>query len=103
MNPSARLQVSAYVQEHRGREGLSEFDGERSRLSAGESIHVPRGVIHSSANVGEQSGRRVVLFSPAGMERFFQEAGVLAADSDIDLGAALASAVSHGWEFIADP
>ncbi len=81
---------------------VMELDGERSRLSAGESIHVPRGVIHSGANVGEHPGRRVVLFSPAGMERFFQEAGVPAADSDIDLGAALASAVSHGWEFISD-
>jgi quercetin dioxygenase-like cupin family protein len=81
---------------------VMELDGQRSRLSAGESVHVPRGVIHSGANVGEHPGRRVVLFSPAGMERFFQEAGVPAADRDIDLGAALSSAVSHGWEFISD-
>jgi quercetin dioxygenase-like cupin family protein len=81
---------------------VMELDGERSRLSAGETIHVPRGVIHSGANVGEHARRRVVLFSPAGMERFFQEAGVPTADSEIDLGAALASAVSHGWGFISD-
>ena len=60
------------------------------------------GVVHSSANVGEQPGRRVVLFSPAGMERFFREVGVPTADSPIDLGTALASAVSHGWEFVAE-
>jgi quercetin dioxygenase-like cupin family protein len=77
-------------------------DGTRSRLSAGESIHVPRGVVHASANVGERPGRRVVLFSPAGMERFFIEVG--AADeggADPDVAAAVAAAVRHGWEFVA--
>jgi quercetin dioxygenase-like cupin family protein len=81
---------------------VMELDGERSRLSAGESIHVPRGVIHSGANVGEHPGRRVVLFSPAGMERFFQEVGVPTADREVDLGAALASAVRYGWEFVTE-
>src|SRR5271154_2370727 len=52
-----------------------EVDGQRLRLSAGETVHVPRGVIHSGANVGQQAGHRVLLFSPAGMERFFLEAG----------------------------
>jgi quercetin dioxygenase-like cupin family protein len=79
---------------------VMELDGERSVLSAGETIHVPLGAIHSSANVGEHPGRRVVLFSPAGMERFYQAAGVPTVDSEIDLSAALASAVSYGWEFI---
>ena len=81
---------------------VMELDGERSRLSAGETIHVPRGVVHSSANVGEHPGRRIVMFSPAGMECFFQEAGMPTADGEIDLAAALASAVSHGWEFITE-
>ncbi len=82
-------------------EFVIELDGESLRLSAGQTVHVPRGVVHSSANVGERAGRRVVLFSPAGMERFFEEAGVATADSEIDLSAALVSAVKHGWEFIA--
>lgn len=77
-----------------------EIDGERSRLCAGETVHIPMRAIHSSANVGERVGRRVVLFSPAGMERFFQEAGMSSADAAIDPGAALASAIRHGWEFI---
>jgi quercetin dioxygenase-like cupin family protein len=78
------------------------IDGEPSCLSAGETVHVPTGAIHSSANVGERPGRRVVLFSPAGMERFFLEAGVPTAECEIDLRAALASAVRHGWEFVAE-
>jgi quercetin dioxygenase-like cupin family protein len=79
------------------------LDGRRSRLSAGETMHVPRGVVHSGGNVGERTGRRVVLFSPAGIERFFLEVGVPAPDADIDLAAALSSATRHGWEFVAGP
>jgi quercetin dioxygenase-like cupin family protein len=78
-----------------------EIDGTRARLSAGQTVHVPRGVIHSGANIGQGPGRRVVLFSPAGMERFFLEAGAPTPETDIDLAAALASATRHGWEFVA--
>ena len=74
--------------------------GERSRLVAGQSIHVPRGVVHAGANVGERTGRRVVLFSPAGMERFFLEAGAPAPDADVEVAAVLAAATRHGWEFV---
>ncbi len=71
------------------------------KLSAGETIHIPRGVMHASANVGAGEGRRVVIFSPAGLERFFLEAGAPAADQEVDGAAALASALRHGWEFAA--
>jgi quercetin dioxygenase-like cupin family protein len=75
------------------------IDGVRSRLSAGETVHIPRGVMHSGANVGARAGRRVLVFSPAGMERFFLEAGARTPDGEIDLAALLACASSHGWEF----
>ncbi|HMJ04369.1 MAG TPA: cupin domain-containing protein [Conexibacter sp.] len=77
-----------------------EVAGTRTLLRAGESIHVPRGVVHAGANVGATSGRRIVLFSPAGMEAFFREAGAASAGAEADLPAALASAVRHGWEFV---
>jgi hypothetical protein len=71
------------------------------RASAGETIHIPRGVIHSGRNVGTDTGRRVLLFSPAGMEHFFLEAGACSPDGGIDPAATIASATRHGWEFIA--
>ncbi len=82
-------------------EGEFELDvgGVRSRLSAGETIHVPRGVMHAGVNVGERPGRRVLLFSPAGLERFFLEAGAPTAGRELDGAAVLASATRHGWEF----
>lgn len=76
-----------------------EVDGTRSHLSAGDTIHIPQGVIHSSSNDGQQLGRRVVLFSPAGMERFFIDAGT-PTPGTIDRASAVAIARRHGWEFI---
>jgi quercetin dioxygenase-like cupin family protein len=77
-----------------------ELEGARTRLAAGETIHVPQGAVHSGGNVGDVVGRRIVIFSPAGMERFFLEAGQPRADSEPDRAAVLASATRHGWEFL---
>ena len=84
-------------------EGEFEMDvnDERTHLSAGQTIHVPPGVIHSGSNIGQQPGRRVVIFSPAGMERFFLETGTSTPDAEVDLAVVIASATRHGWEFIA--
>ena len=76
-----------------------EVGGVRSRLEAGQTIHIPRGVVHAGSNVGDGTGRRVVLFSPAGMEGFFLETGASSPDAEVDLAAALESATRHGWEF----
>lgn len=78
-----------------------DVDGTRTQLSAGETVHIPRGVIHSGANIGRGPGQRLLLFTPAGMERFFLEAGASAPDGEIDPAATLAAAVRHGWEFTA--
>jgi quercetin dioxygenase-like cupin family protein len=79
------------------------IDGQLSRLVAGETVHVPADVVHSGGNVGAIPGRRVVIFSPAGMENFFLEAGARAKDAEVDLGSVLASADRNGWEFVSGP
>lgn len=83
-------------------EGNFEMDvgGHRTELSAGQTMHIPRGVVHSGGNIGEEPGRRIVLFSPAGMEEFFLETGASSPDAEVDLPGALASAARHGWEFV---
>jgi len=80
-----------------------EVDGKRTRAAAGQTVHVPRGATHSGANVGERPGRRIVMFSPGGLERFFLEAGAKAPDTGVDLAAVLDAADRHGWEFVAQP
>lgn len=74
-------------------------DGHRLRIGAGETVHIPKGVVHSGSNVGAGSGRRILVFSPAGIEDFFLEAGSPSAEREADAAAARAAAARHGWEF----
>jgi quercetin dioxygenase-like cupin family protein len=75
------------------------IDGASSRIEAGQTVHIPADTEHSSTNLGPAGGRRVLLFSPAGMERFFLEVGAPSADIPVAPDAALASALRHGWRF----
>jgi len=74
--------------------------GERSLLRPGETAHIPVGVEHSGGNVGHGTGRRLVLFHPAGVEGFFREVGAASPSEPADVSAALESAERHGWEFM---
>jgi mannose-6-phosphate isomerase-like protein (cupin superfamily) len=76
------------------------IDGKRSHLGPGETVLIPADVVHSGGNVGPKTGRRILLFSPAGMERFFLEAGRPTSGSEVDPAETLATARRHGWEFI---
>lgn len=75
-------------------------DGASERLGSGQTVHVPAGVVHSGANVGTAPGRRLLTFTPAGMEEFFREAGAPVPDAEVDATTALASATRHGWRFV---
>lgn len=43
--------------------------------SAGSSVHLPRGVIHTYKNTGATPARFLTLMVPAGLERLFEEVG----------------------------
>jgi mannose-6-phosphate isomerase-like protein (cupin superfamily) len=73
--------------------------GERRLLTPGQTLHVPAGAVHEGANAGAGTGRRILVFSPGGMERFFLEAGARSPRAEVDQAAVLASAARHGWEF----
>jgi ribosomal protein L16 Arg81 hydroxylase len=77
-----------------------EVDSQVVALAPGQTLHIPADVVHHGRNAGATTGRRIVMFSPAGMEGFFLEAGSPAPDQEVDSTAALASAVNHGWEFV---
>jgi quercetin dioxygenase-like cupin family protein len=74
-------------------------DGRTGRLGPGETLHVPAGVVHAGGNVGEGPGRRLLTFTPAGMEEFFREAGASSPDVEADRAAVLDAAIRHGWRF----
>lgn len=76
------------------------IDGSVERLVAGETVHIPPGVPHAGANIGDSPGRRLLVFSPSGMEEFFLEAGTSSPDVEADRAVALDAALRHGWEFV---
>jgi quercetin dioxygenase-like cupin family protein len=41
---------------------------------AGSFVVIPRGIVHQPSNPGSQPARVLLLFSPAGMDSFFEEA-----------------------------
>jgi quercetin dioxygenase-like cupin family protein len=76
------------------------IDGVTEQFGPGRTVHIPAGVVHAGANVGPGPGRRLLTFSPAGMEEFFLEAGTASPDAEVDQAAALDSALRHGWQFV---
>jgi mannose-6-phosphate isomerase-like protein (cupin superfamily) len=44
---------------------------------AGAFMFIPRGTPHSFRNIGERPARLLVMFAPAGMERFFEGVAAL--------------------------
>lgn len=77
----------------------------------GTFVNVPRGSVHCFRNDGTATARVVLTFTPAGMERFFEETLERAADlasatpDDVDAVAAryVAAAPRHGLEFVDVP
>jgi len=106
-HPPARWSLPAH--RHRGEaetihviDGAFEMqiDGRHVLLSAGETVHIPARTVHSGRNSGGHGGRRLIIFSPAGMEQFFMDVGTATPDAETDPARVLASAAEHGWEFL---
>jgi quercetin dioxygenase-like cupin family protein len=74
-------------------------DGITERIGPGQTLHIPAGVVHSGGNVGDGPGRRLLVFSPAGMDEFFREAGAASPEAEIDGRSVLEAAIRHGWRF----
>jgi quercetin dioxygenase-like cupin family protein len=47
--------------------------GQSIRASKGDFVHIPRGTVHTFRNEGETVARMLVVFSPAGMEKYMEE------------------------------
>ena len=48
--------------------------------SPGDFVHIPRGTVHCFQNTGKGHAKMLMTFTPAGMERFFEEAFYPAGD-----------------------
>jgi quercetin dioxygenase-like cupin family protein len=45
------------------------------KAAPGSFVHVPKGALHTLKNAGSETGRLLTLVVPAGLEKFFEEAG----------------------------
>ena len=62
------------------------LDDEIHSRPAGSFIFIPRGTAHCWQNVGDEPARVLVIFTPSGMERFFDEFAELpAGPPDLEL------------------
>jgi hypothetical protein len=73
--------------------------------SAGSFVHIARGTLHRFKNVGATPAKMLVLFTPAGMENFFFEAGLPAQEGGSapplgpeEIERTLAAAPKYGME-----
>ena len=53
--------------------------------SAGDFVNVPRGTVHRFRNVGVETARMVLTFTPAGIEGFFEETLERAAGGTVEV------------------
>lgn len=70
--------------------------------AAGSFVFVPRGTPHCFQNVGERAARILVMFTPAGMERFFDRFAELPPDADLP-GAFRSIGGEVGMEVVGPP
>jgi quercetin dioxygenase-like cupin family protein len=76
--------------------------GEEMRSApAGTFVFVPRGVPHAFQNVGDGPARILVLFTPSGMERFFDRFAAVEGPFDPSVFGRLGSEV--GMEVVGPP
>jgi mannose-6-phosphate isomerase-like protein (cupin superfamily) len=50
-------------------------DERKFTAPVGSFVVIPRGVVHQPSNPGTEPARVLLIFSPSGMEHFFEEAG----------------------------
>lgn len=81
--------------------------GEMVTASAGDFVCLPRGVAHSFQNTGIVDARFLLVATPAGLEKFFEEGFYPAADcpdappmTEAFMGRLLAAASKCGLEFL---
>ena len=54
-----------------------QVDGQQTILRAGGSAFAARGTVHTYQNFGPTAARMLVMFTPGGFQRFFEELAVL--------------------------
>ena len=78
------------------------------QAATGDFVHIPCGTVHSFRNTGSSTARLLLIFSPGGIERFFEEtleevqdrSAAPPANMDAVVARYIAAAPKHGLEFV---
>ena len=76
---------------------------ETRELRAGDTVHVPRGTVHGIRNSGGETGRRVLVFRPAGVEGLFRAAGTAEPGQQTEPAELRSLFQKYGWELVNTP
>ncbi len=79
--------------------------GERTiRAKAGSFVLIPRGTVHTFSRVGQEPAKLLAIFSPPGVEQFFDEAVDLdVTDTEAYVAKAIALAEKYNMEIVGPP
>jgi quercetin dioxygenase-like cupin family protein len=84
-----------------------EVGGKELIASTGDFIHIPRGIAHSFKNASKEPAALLLVATPAGLENFFAEAFIPAADianfpqlAEAVIGRARKAAPKYGLELL---
>ena len=79
--------------------------GERTiRATAGSFVLIPRGTVHTFSRVGQEPAKLLAIFSPPGVEQFFDEAVDLdVTDTEAYVAKANALAEKYNMEIVGPP
>lgn len=78
-------------------EGIMTFlvDGVVSSAPAGSFVFVPRGIEHTFWNEGDHPARQLTVFTPSGIEDYFDQVSAVLAEGDESLESAIALMERH--------
>jgi len=83
--------------------------GERKvRATTGDFVQVPRGLVHRFQNTGSATARLLLIFSPAGIEKYFEEvlervhdrSAAIPMVTDAVIARLVDAGPKHGLEFV---
>jgi quercetin dioxygenase-like cupin family protein len=83
--------------------------GEKTiKATTGDFVQIPRGTVHAFRNAGSTTARMLIFFSPAGMDKYFQEvlepvqnrSAAIPPITDALIAAMVGAGPKHGIEFV---
>jgi quercetin dioxygenase-like cupin family protein len=77
------------------------------KATTGDFVQIPRGTIHAFLNAGSTTARMLLFFSPAGMDKYFEEElepvqdrSAIPKVTDVLIARMVGAGPKHGMEFV---